>query len=120
LCEGDGQRFERDFAFEPAIFGQINLAHSTSTEQADDLVMPDAAPDRGFIAIVRERHGLRQDRRVNEAAVSLVRGEQPLGLLAQLLVVAAHLRQMGCPRFALKLQRLVEPQRSVFFIAQVS
>jgi hypothetical protein len=37
-----------------------------------------------------------------------VRSDKSLGLRAQLLVIATHHRQMGRPRFSLKLQGLVE------------
>jgi len=41
-------------------------------------------------------------------------GDQSLGLTAQLLVVATHLRQMGCPRLSLKLQGFVEQSVQFF------
>src|SRR5689334_12490917 len=43
-----------------------------------------------------------------------MRGDQSLGLRAQLLVVAATLRQMICPRLSLKLQGFVEQSIQFF------
>src|SRR5215510_13327950 len=109
FCEGGGQYFERDLAFESGILGQEDFSHPATAEQADDLVMPDAAPDRRLIAIIiRQPRSPHENWRVNEAALPLVRSDKSLGLRAQLLVIATHPRQMGCPRFSLKLQGLVE------------
>jgi hypothetical protein len=49
-----------------------------------------------------------------------VRSDQSLGLFTRLLVVAAHLRQMGRPRFFLKLQSFVELGAQFFSIVQAS
>src|SRR4030095_7927825 len=109
FCEGGGQYFERDLAFESGIFCQEDFSHPATAEQADDLVMPDAAPDRRLIAIIiRAPRSARENWRVNEAALPLVGSDKSLGLRAQLLVIATHPPQMGRPRFPLKLQSLVE------------
>src|SRR5262245_32643290 len=114
LGEGGGQQFECDLAFEPGVLDQEYFSHSAPPKPADDFVRPDAAPDQRFIAIIRERRSLHKDGRLNEAALPLVSGDQSLGLLAQLLVAAAHLRQKGRPRFSLKLQSLVEQSIQFF------
>src|SRR5262245_31575146 len=59
-------------------------------------------------------HSLNKDWRVDEAAFSLMSGDQSLGLLAQLLVVTAHLREQGCPRICRKLQCLMEESFQFF------
>src|SRR5262245_322217 len=115
LCDGGGQQFERDLTFKPDVLGQIDFAHSSLAKQADDLVGPDTAPDRRLIIfIIRQPLWPREDWRVNETALPLVCGDQSHGLLAQLLVVAAHFRQMDCPGFSLKLQDLVEQSVQFF------
>src|SRR5262245_31659161 len=115
LFDGGGQYFERDLAFESGVLGQEDFSHAASAEQADDLVWPDAPPDRSLIEIIRGRpRGFRKDWRVNEIAFSLVSGEQSLRLFTQPPVVAAHLRQMGRPRFLLKLQSFVEQSVQFF------
>src|SRR5262249_10319056 len=93
----------------------IDLAHSAMAKQADDLVWPDVAPYRRFIAIIiRQPLRLCEDWRVNETALPLVRGDQSLRFFTQLLIVAAHFRQMDCPRLSLKLQRFVEQSVQFF------
>src|SRR5262245_22216010 len=82
LNEGGWQYFERDLAFESGVLGQKDFAHSALAELADDLIRPDAAPDRRLIAsIIRQPLSLRKDWRVNETALPLVSGDQSLGLL---------------------------------------
>src|SRR5262245_35582876 len=62
LFDGGGQYFERDLAFESGVLGQEDFSHAASAEQADDLVWPDAPPDRRLIEIIRGRpRGFRKD-----------------------------------------------------------
>src|SRR5262252_6988614 len=115
LSEVAGQYFERDLAFESDVLGQEDFSHTAPAKRADDLVRPDAASDRRLIEIISgQPRVFRKDWRLNEIAFSLVSGEQSFGLFTQPRVVAAHLRQMDCPRLSLKLQRLVEQSVQFF------
>ena len=78
-------------------------------EQADDLVRPDAPPDRRLIAvIVHQPLFLLKNWRVHESCPPARERKAIARLPAQLLVVAAGFCQEACPRLSLKLRSLVE------------
>ncbi len=87
--------FERDFATEPRIEGEIDLTHSASAERRDDLISSDLLPGRqpgrlGNDVLSRKFFGDGFDGwSFNKLSGSLIVGEQIRHFTAQFIIASA-------------------------------
>jgi hypothetical protein len=88
FCEARQQKFERDLPAQQRVARQIDLAHASAPDLADDLVMADRLPDPRLCRL-QQRGGHRGRRRLDEGLRAIVETEQRFHLMPQFAVIAA-------------------------------
>jgi hypothetical protein len=105
------QEFERYFASQLCVFGQIDFTHAAFSEQLNDLVMADALAGGKFRIVVHEDSGcgfIFYRRCFQETARLFMRLDEQLNLTAEGVMTGARLIQKGLPLGRIDLQRRVK------------
>ena len=90
------QELERDLAAKPRVSSRVDLTHSASAQQRDNLVVTDGLPnERPRMALDEQRCGHLHRGDFDEAVSFLIGSEQRLDFVAQVRVSVAHFTEEG-------------------------